>query len=108
VLTDHGIAISMDGKAAWRDNVFVERLWRSVKYKEVYLRAYDSVSEARASIGNYLNFYNGRRPLIDAEKLFRQPGPVLPTGCGTRSCSCAGNRRSRECVRAARGWALEP
>ena len=61
-LTGHGIAISMDGKAAWRDNVFVERLWRSVKYEEVYLRAYDSVSEARTSIGNYLNFYNGRRP----------------------------------------------
>ena len=62
VLTDNGIAISMDGKGAWRDNVFVERLWRSVKYEEVYLRAYDSVSEARASIDRYLNFYNGRRP----------------------------------------------
>ena len=46
----------------WRDNVFVERLWRSVKYEEVYLRGYDSVSEARASIGRYLDFYNGRRP----------------------------------------------
>jgi putative transposase len=62
VLADNDIAISMDGKGAWRDNVFVERLWRSVKYEEVYLRAYDSVSEARASIGRYLNFYNGRRP----------------------------------------------
>jgi putative transposase len=50
------------GKSAWRDNVFVERLWRSVKYEEVYLRAYDSVSEARASIGRYLDFYNSRRP----------------------------------------------
>ena len=50
VLTDNAIAISMDGKGAWRDNVFVERLWRSVKYEEVYLRAYDSVSEARASM----------------------------------------------------------
>ncbi len=46
----------------WRDNVFVERLWRSVKCEEVYLRGYDSVSEARASIGRYLDFYNGRRP----------------------------------------------
>ena len=46
----------------WRDNVFVERLGRSVKYEEVYLRGYDSVSEARASIGRYLDFYNGRRP----------------------------------------------
>ena len=62
VLADNGIAISMDGKGAWRDNVFVERLWRSVKYEEVYLRAYDSVSEARASIGRYFDFYNGRRP----------------------------------------------
>jgi putative transposase len=62
VLADAGIAISMDGKGAWRDNVFVERLWRSVKYEEVYLRAYDSVSEARISIGRYLAFYNGRRP----------------------------------------------
>jgi putative transposase len=62
VLTDNGIAISMDGKGAWRDNVFVERLWRSVKYEEVYLKAYDSVGEARTSIGRYLDFYNRRRP----------------------------------------------
>jgi putative transposase len=62
LLADNGIAISMDGKEAWRDNVFVERLWRSVKYEEVYLRAYDSVGEARASIGRYLDFYNTRRP----------------------------------------------
>ena len=61
-LANNSIAISMDGKGAWRDNVFVERLWRSVKYEEVYLRAYDSVSEARASIGRYLDFYNSRRP----------------------------------------------
>ncbi len=62
VLVDNGIAISMDGKGAWRDNVFVERLWRSVKYEEVYLRAYDSVSEARTSLGRYLDFYNATRP----------------------------------------------
>ena len=62
LLIKNGIAISMDGKGAWRDNVFVERLWRSVKYEEVYLRAYDSVAEARTSIGRYLDFYNGRRP----------------------------------------------
>jgi putative transposase len=62
VLLKNEIAISMDGKGAWRDNVFVERLWRSIKYEEVYLKAYDSVSEARASIGRYLAFYNGRRP----------------------------------------------
>jgi putative transposase len=62
VLLAKGIAISMDGKGAWRDNVFVERLWRTIKYEEVYLRAYDSVGEARASIGRYINFYNRRRP----------------------------------------------
>lgn len=62
VLKAAGIAISMDGKGAWRDNVFVERLWRTIKYEEVYLHAYASVSEARAGIGRYLNFYNSRRP----------------------------------------------
>jgi putative transposase len=64
VLNQAGIAISMDGKGAWRDNVFVERLWRSIKHEEIYLRAYGTVSEARASIGRYryLTFYNGRRP----------------------------------------------
>ena len=62
LLAEQKIAISMDGRGAWRDNVFVERLWRSVKYEEVYLRAYDSVSDARASLGRYLDFYNSRRP----------------------------------------------
>jgi putative transposase len=62
VLTKNGIAISMDCKGSWRDNVFVERLWKSVKYEEVYLRAYESVGEARGSIGRYLDFYNRRRP----------------------------------------------
>jgi putative transposase len=62
LLLENAIAISMDGRGAWRDNVFVERLWRSVKYEEVYLRAYDSVGEARASIGRYLEFYNRKRP----------------------------------------------
>jgi hypothetical protein len=55
------IAISMDGRGAWRDKFVVERLWRSVKYEEVYLRAYGSVSEVQTSIGRYLNFYNNRR-----------------------------------------------
>ena len=62
VLATNCIAISMDGKGAWQDNVFVERMWRSVKYDEVYLRAYESVSEARTSIGRYLDIYNGRGP----------------------------------------------
>jgi putative transposase len=62
VLLKAGVAISMDGKGAWRDNVFVERLWRSIKYEEIYLRAYDSVGDARSSIARYLALYNGRRP----------------------------------------------
>jgi putative transposase len=62
VLIGNGTAISMDGKGAWRDNVFVERIWKSVKYEEVYLHAYDSVADARASLGRYLDFYNRRRP----------------------------------------------
>ena len=62
VLKAHEIDISMDGKGAWRDNVFVERIWKSVKYEEVYLHAYDSVGQARTSLGRYLEFYNSRRP----------------------------------------------
>ena len=62
LLSDNLIRISMDGRGSWRDNVFVERLWRTVKYEEVYLRAYDSVAEARSSIGSYLAFYNRKRP----------------------------------------------
>ncbi len=62
LLKEHDIAISMDGKGCWRDNVFVERLWKSIKYEEVYLRAYESVSAAKTGIGDYLAFYNGQRP----------------------------------------------
>jgi len=60
LLKDAEISISMDGKGAWRDNVFIERLWRSVKYEEIYLYAYSSVLEARAGIGKYFKFYNQR------------------------------------------------
>ena len=61
VLKDHGIKISMDGKGRWMDNVFVERLWRSVKYEDVYLRAYETPTELRAGLGRYFNFYNTKR-----------------------------------------------
>ena len=81
VLKNAEIAISMDGKGAWRDNVFVERLWRTVKYEEVYLRAYASVSEARASIGRSLGFYNGTRPHSSLggqtpDQAYNQPTPI--------------------------------
>jgi len=61
VLKAHDIAISMDGKGRWVDNVFVERLWRSVKYEDVYLRAYETPRELRAGLGRYFEFYNARR-----------------------------------------------
>jgi len=62
MLTEAGIKISMDGKGAWRDNVFVERLWRTIKYAEVYLKAYENVPQARREIGKYITFYNTKRP----------------------------------------------
>jgi putative transposase len=62
LLPENGVAISKDGRGSWRDNVFVERLWRSVKYEEVYLRAYETVAEARRLIGRYLDFFNTKRP----------------------------------------------
>jgi putative transposase len=62
LLRAHGIQQSMDGKGRWVDNVFVERLWRSVKYEEVYLHAYDSVTQARQGLERYFRFYNQRRP----------------------------------------------
>ena len=62
VILENGIALSMGGKGAWRDNVFLERFWRTLKYEEVYLKAYEGVTEARSSIGRFIKFYNGRRP----------------------------------------------
>lgn len=67
-LHERGIQISMDGRGSWRDNVFVERLWRSIKYEEVYLHAYESVSQAKASIARYIGFYNERRPHSSLDK----------------------------------------
>ena len=62
LLKENGIQISMDGKGCWRDNVFVERLWRTIKYEEIYLHAYGSMNEARTHLKAYLEFYNSRRP----------------------------------------------
>lgn len=82
LLKDAEIGISMDGKGAWRDNVFVERIWRSIKYEEVYLHAYKTVSDARLGIGRYLAFYNGRRPHSSLERktpdqiYFKQPQTI--------------------------------
>ena len=72
VVLTKGCKLSMDGRGAWRDNVFVERLWRSVKYERVYLKAYDSVSAARADIAEYLNWYNTDRSHSSLERLTPQ------------------------------------
>lgn len=81
LLKHHGIRISMDGQGAWRDNVFVERLWKSVKYEEVYLKAYESVSQAREGLAKYFEFYNRRRPhssldRMTPEQFYFNPRPV--------------------------------
>ena len=68
-LKDHDIRISMDGKGAWRNNVFVERLWRTVKYEHVYLHAYQSTSEAKSRLNQYFDFYNQRRPQSRLDRL---------------------------------------
>ena len=62
VVLRHGIQLSMDGKGCWRDNIVIERLWRTLKYEEVDLHAYDSASAATTGIGRYLTLYNSRRP----------------------------------------------
>ena len=78
MLLNRGVQISMDSAGAYMDNVFVERLWRSVKYEEVYLKAYESVPEARAGIGAYLSFYNNERPHQTLE--YRTPAQVFEEG----------------------------
>ena len=74
VLDDAGVAISMDGKGRWIDNVFIERLWRSVKYEEVYLHGYANGTEARTSLTRYFSFYNERRSHQSLE--YRTPDDV--------------------------------
>ena len=82
LLNDHGIQISMDGTGRWRDNVFVERLWRSLKYEEVYLHAYETVAAAHEGMARYLTFYNQQRPhrALDG----KMPDQVYCTNLTTR------------------------
>jgi putative transposase len=92
-LKDHGVTISMDGKGRCMDNIFVERLWRSLKYEEVYLNAYATVAEAKAGIGAWLDFYNTQRQhqslgyrtprQIYQEGLWICGRSPLPTGCAS-------------------------
>lgn len=74
LLAEAGVTQSMDGRGCWRDNVLIERFWRSAKYEEVYLRAYESVSSAREGIGRYIEFYNARRPHSSLDR--RSPDTV--------------------------------
>jgi putative transposase len=78
LLLEHGIQVSMDGKGRFTDNIFVERLWRSIKYEEVYLKAYQTGTEARAGIGAYVDFYNQERP--HQALGYRTPGDVFQEG----------------------------
>ena len=75
ILKEYGIRISMDGKGSYNDNLFIERLWRSVKYEEVYLKAYDDARDARINLGNYFRFYNNQRPHQALD--YRTPAEVL-------------------------------
>jgi len=84
MLERHGIRISMDGRGRFRDNIFVERLWRSVKYEEVYLHAYDSGAEAKAGLDRYFHFYNDRR--LHQALAYRTPREVFEAGAGLWIC----------------------
>jgi len=90
VLAEHGVAISMDGKGRFLDNIFIERLWRSLKYEEVFIKAYATVAEARVGIGGYLTLYNDERPHQALD--YQTPREVFEAGlwiCG-RSASPTG------------------
>ena len=82
VLQDRGVKISMDGKGRYQDNIFVEGLWRTVKYEEVYLKAYASAGEARRELGAYFRFYNDQRP--HQALGYRTPGEVFSEATALR------------------------
>ena len=95
ILLKRGIQISMDGKGRCLDNVFVERLWRSLKYEEVYLKDYQRVPEARAGIGTYLDFYNDERP--HQALGYRTPREVFEMG-GAKAVAIATKNSERGCT----------
>ena len=94
VLQDRGVKISMDGKGRYADNIFVERLWRTVKYEEVYLKAYASAGEARRELGAYFRFYNDQRPHQALE--YRTPGEVFSEGWAPKNEESTAGRWSPE------------
>lgn len=96
----HGIAISMDGRGRFADNIFVERLWRSLKYEEVYLKAYESVAEARQGIAAYFRFYNHERPhqapsCRTPRQVFEQPRPQHAGAAREKSAGASGELSTR-------------
>ena len=93
VLRAHGVAISMDGRGRFADNIFVERLWRSLKYEEVYLKAYESVAEARQGIAAYFEFYNHQR--LHQALAYRTPRQVFDEA--TRLASSARRKNAGAC-----------
>jgi putative transposase len=88
VLRGHGVAISMDGRGRFADNIFVERLWRSLKYEEVYLKAYENVAQARRGIAAYLEFYNHQR--LHQALGYRTPRQLLEEGLGMSPVAAIG------------------
>ena len=94
VLKDRGVKISMDGKGRYADNIFVERLWRTVKYEEVYLKAYASSGEARRELGAYFRFYNDQRP--HQALGYRTPGEVFSEGRAPKNEESTAQRWSPE------------
>ncbi len=96
-LLERGIRVSMDGKGRYLDNIFVERLWRSIKYEEVYLKAYPSVAEARAGINDYLEFYNRQRP--HQALGYRTPAEVYQNGQEGKKAAAQEARLPSEVVR---------
>ena len=110
VLQDRGVKISMDGKGRYADNIFVERLWRTVKYEEVYLKAYASAGEARRELGGYFRFYNDQRP--HQALGYRTPGEVFSEGQAPQNEESTVGRWSPEadgvCYAGAAGPSLNP
>ena len=110
LLLDRGIKVSMDGKGRYLDNIFVERLWRSVKYEEVYLKAYRNGSEARRGIGAYLDFYNRERPHQSLG--YRTPAQVFalgrPLGCLPDHASALSSREATSDFTAGVSFNLAP
>ena len=93
LLKDQGIQISMDGRGCWRDNVFVERLWKSIKYEEVYLHAYETVRHAQQRLERYVHFYNQLRPhrALDGrtpDRVYWVNRPAQPSAAQARTASC--------------------